>query len=419
MVVTVEAADRTALGVRDALAGTRSDRTGVQARIASVDFLRGLVMVIMALDHVRDVFSNATFDPTDLAHTTPALFLTRWITHFCAPVFVLLAGTGAYLATRNGRTTKQLSGFLATRGLWLIFLEIAVVSPLGWSFNFGFGFTRLQVIWVIGAAMVILAGLVRVAPRRVIGGIGVAIILGHNLFDGPHAAWFGGLAPAWRMLHDLTPISIGDHRTILSIYPIVPWFGIMAAGYGFGDFIAGAAYRSRRLLIGGGLALIAAFVMLRFSNLYGDPHPWAVQSMSLMTVLSFLNVNKYPPSLLYTLMTLGPALVLLGVVARAPAKLTAPLATLGRVPLFYYLLHLPLIHLLAVLFSLARFGGALWLMQDMMVAKHSAHPLPADYGYGLEVVYAVWTGVVVALYPLCRWYAGVKARGTHPLLSYL
>ena len=389
-------------------------------RLTSIDALRGLVMVIMALDHTRDLFSNATFDPTDLTQTTPLLFFTRWITHFCAPVFVLLAGTSAFLSLSAGKSRGELARFLLTRGLWLMLLEVAVVTPLGWSFNFDYGFTRLQVIWVIGAAMVVLAALVPLAPRRAIGVLGLVIVLGHNVFDGPHVAWLGGFAGAWKLLHNLTPLQPFPHKTVLSIYPIAPWFGVMALGYGcVGELMLVDPRRRDRLLLIIGLSMIAAFVVLRASNLYGDPKPWAIQKDAVRTVLSFVNGAKYPPSLLYLLMTLGPAAIALAFADRLPRLITGVLTTYGRTPLFYYLLHLPILHGLAVLFSYVRYGQAPWLFHDMMAQKGAAHPIPPGYGYDLWVVYLVWIAVVAALYPACRWYARVKRRNKHPLLSYL
>jgi len=389
------------------------------ARLQSVDMLRGLVMVIMALDHTRDFLSNAPFDPTDLAHTNPALFLTRWITHFCAPVFVLLAGTGAYLSTSNGKSTRDLARFLATRGLWLVCLEIVVITPLGWSFNWDFSFVRMQVFWAIGASMVVLAGLVPVLPRRVIGAIGLIIVLGHNLLDGAHADWLGPLAPAWRFLHTISVVPLAPHRILIFLYPLAPWFGVMALGYGFGDLIRLEAKSRRTTLLILGTGMIALFLILRAPNLYGDPKPWSPQPDAVMTALSWINGTKYPPSLIYLLMTLGPAMIVLALIDRVPAVLTRPLATFGRVPLFYYLLHLPIIHGVAVGLSQLRDGQSRWLMHDMMAQKGAAFPLPPGYGYDLWVVYAIWLAVVVALYPVCRWFAGVKQRHRNPLLSYL
>ena len=376
-------------------------------------------MIVMALDHARDFLSNATFDPTDLTQTNPALFFTRWITHFCAPVFVLLAGTGAYLSTSNGKSKTDLARFLLTRGAWLVFLEIFVITPLGWSFNWDFSFVRMQVFWAIGASMVVLAALVPILPRRAIGALGLVIVLGHNLLDGAHADWLGPLAPAWRFLHTISPIPVAPHKLLIFLYPLAPWFGVMALGYGFGGLVRLDAARRRSILLALGASMIALFLVLRLTNLYGDPKPWALQSSAFMTAMSWINCTKYPPSLLYLLMTLGPAMIVLALIDLAPSVITRPLATFGRVPLFYYLLHLPLLHGIAVLLSIGQYGKAPWLMHDMMAQKGATFPLPKGYGYELWLVYAVWIAVVVALYPACRWFAGVKKQNRHPLLSYL
>jgi uncharacterized membrane protein len=390
-------------------------------RLASVDVLRGLVMVIMALDHTRDFFSNsaAMFEPTDLSRTTPLLFFTRWITHFCAPIFVLLAGSGAYLSIARGKDKRELSKFLISRGLWLIFLEIFVVSPFGWSFSLSFGFRRLQVIWVIGASMVLLGALIRLWPSRIIGGVGIAMILTHNIFDGARAAWFGEAAGAWKVLHQITFFEPWPHKIVASLYPLIPWAGVLMAGYAAGELLTLAAARRRRVLLWLGGMLTVLFVALRASNVYGDPSPWSVQADPIYSVMSFLRCSKYPPSFLYLLMTLGPALIVLALTDDASGWLLQRFRDFGRVPLFYYLLHLPLLHGAAVLFSLAAYGNASWLYQDLMGLKGSPHPLPTGYGYSLPVVYAVWLVTVLALYPACRWFASVKKNRREAIFSYL
>ncbi len=389
-------------------------------RLASIDILRGLVMIVMALDHARDFFSAALFDPTDLTRTTFPLFFTRWITHFCAPVFVLLAGTGSFLSIASGSKDRcELPAFLVKRGLWLIFLEIAVISPLGWSFNFDFSFTRLQVIWVIGASMIVLAGLILIYPPRVIAAIGLIIIAAHNVFDASHLQWLGNSAWAWSDIHNVTFFHPFPRVLVASLYPLIPWVGVMALGYGTGPLALIEPQRRKRILFTIGPLLLTLFVALRFTNIYGDPKPWSVQSNWPKTLMSFVNCTKYPPSLLYLLLTLGVALCFLAYADRLPQAVKAPLAVFGRVPLFYYLLHLPLLHGLAVAFSFVTYGRADWLYQDSFAAKTSAHPLPAGYGYGLPVVYLVWALVVISLYPLCKWFAGVKRRSRNALLSYL
>jgi uncharacterized membrane protein len=389
------------------------------ARLAGVDILRGLVMVIMALDHTRDFFSNATFDPTDLSQTTPWLFFTRWITHFCAPIFVFLAGSGAYLSLTRGKTKTDLTTFLFTRGLWLVFLEILVISPLGWSFSLSFAFTRLQVIWVIGVSMVLLSGLILLLSSRAIGSIGIVLIVLHNLFDGAHAAWFGAAAGVWKVLHQLSLFQPWPHLIVASLYPLIPWIGVMMLGYAAGELLTLPEVLRRRILLWTSGAMIALFIVLRATNLYGDPSPWSLQPNPIYTLMSFVRCTKYPPSLLYLLMTLGPALLLLALLDRAGSKIWKGFREFGRVPLFYYLLHLPLLHGLAVLFSLVSYGSAAWLFQDTMGAKGSAHPLPHGYGYGLPIVYAVWFSSVLLLHPLCRWFGGVKKNRKQPIFSYL
>ena len=388
-------------------------------RLAAIDVLRGLVMVIMALDHTRDFFWSAPFDPTDLAHTTPLLFYTRWITHFAAPVFVLLAGTGAFLWMAKHQDKAQLSRFLVTRGLWLVVLEIAVIGPLGWAFSFDFHFIRLQVIWVIGLSMMILGGLIQLMSPRVLAAFGLILIIGHNLFDGPHAAWFGPLAGTWKLLHSFSLLPLAPGHIVASLYPLIPWVGVMALGYGAGEIALLETGRRRRVLLTTGLVMIGLFALLRGLNLYGDPRPWVAQSDGLFSFLAVLNGNKYPPSLSYLLMTLGPALCFLAVADRLPTTIQAVLSTYGRVPLFYYLLHLPLLHGAAVVFSYIRYGQAPWLFQDLMALRHSPHPLPAGYGYDLGIVYLVWLAAVAVLYPACRWFGEVKRTARSPWLSYL
>jgi len=391
---------------------------GSVSRVGSIDILRGLVMIIMALDHTRDFFSGALFDPTDLSHASPLLFFTRWITHFCAPVFVLLAGTGAFLFLSKGRDSRDLSHFLLTRGLWLIFLEIAVVTPLGWSFSWSYGFTRLQVIWAIGASMVVLSALVVTLSPRIIGVLGIVLIAGHNIFDGPHIAWLGSFSGIWRVL-DTIIFQPAPHKIVASLYPLLPWFGVMALGYGAGGLMLIEPKRRDRILLLIGLTMTALFLVLRASNFYGDPKSWSPQSDWLRSVMSFVNCLKYPPSLLYVLMTVGPATCILSAASRLPEIMTKPLAVFGRVPLFYYLLHLPLLHGVAVVFSMLRYGQAGWLFHDSMGPKSPLHPAPIGHGYDLWVVYAVWAATVTLLYPACVWYAGVKRNSSHPILSYL
>jgi uncharacterized membrane protein len=391
-----------AMGARhQAIAIAAAPGTDARPRLASVDVLRGLVMVVMALDHVRDFFGDTHVGATDLQHTTVALFLTRWITHFCAPVFVLLAGTSAFLWAARGRTTTELSWFLLTRGVWLVFLELTVVR-FGWFFNLDYSMFVLQVIWAIGASMVILSALVFLPTAAVAAG-GIVLIAGHNLLDGVAPERFGAFAWLWCVLHVPRPPVI---------YPLVPWVGVMAAGYGLGAILLRAPAARRRQLSTLGVAMTAGFVFLRYVNGYGDPSPWAVQTSPAFTALSFINVTKYPPSLLYLLMTLGPAIAALPALDRLTGPAVRVLTVYGRVPLFYYVLHIYLIHALAI-------GAAYLAHPDVGGSFTVAFAFPKDYGFGLPLVYVVWLVVVSSLYLPCRWFAGVKQRRHDPWLSYL
>jgi len=380
-------------------------------RLDSIDLVRGLVMVLMALDHVRDHIHRGalTSDPTDLSQASAALFLTRWVTHFCAPVFVFLAGTAAFLWGARGRTRAELSRYLLTRGLWLVLLELTVVN-WEWQMGIRLGFTVGQVIWALGWSMVALAALVHL-PLTAIVLIGGVTIVGHNLLDGVRPESLGALATFWKVLHVQGPIEYGPGRTFVVMYPLVPWIGVMATGYAFGAlYLRPLEERRGALLVLGGL-LTGAFVALRALNVYGDPGPWSAQRDALITALSFLNCQKYPPSLLFLLMTLGPSLLLLAFLERGVSALARPLIVFGRVPLFYYVVHLLLIDVLTVGLAVARYGRR--------TPELFAQGPPADYGYGLPVIYLVWIGVVAALYPVCRWYAAVKARSRSRWLSYV
>jgi uncharacterized membrane protein len=384
----------------------------VVGRLESVDRLRGLVMVLMALDHSRGYFSNPMVNPTDLDQTSVPLFLTRWISHLCAPTFILLAGTGAYLAARRGMSRPALAWFLLTRGLWLVFLELTLVKFF-WSFSIDVHFYNAGVLWAIGWSMVVLAGLVFL-PTWLVTAFGLVLIAGHNLLDPVQSTDLGRFSDLWEFLHrremGRKPLEFfGGAIKFGTQYPLIPWIGVMAAGYGLGALLLQPTGRRRRWLLGMGVACCLGFVLLRAVNVYGDPNPWSRQPDPSFTVLSFLNCHKYPPSLLYLLMTLGPALLLLAWFERAPYLPGRPLLYFGRVPMFFYLLHLPLIHALALGTALATYGPALL----------AAEGPPPGYGYSLPVIYAIWLGVVAVLYPVCRWFAGVKQRHRAAWLSYL
>jgi len=376
-------------------------------RLPSIDLLRGLVMVLMALDHTRDFFSAGGYNPRDV--TEPALFLTRWITHFCAPAFIFLAGVSAFLYGARGRSTGEVSRFLATRGLWLVLIELTVVR-FGWTFNVHFDHFGVLVIFAIGASMLALSALVYL-PRAAIATVGLVMIFGHNLLDGIQAAQFGAGAPLWNLLHQPGQFDLAPGVSVRVLYPLVPWIGVMAAGYALGPvFLLDRAARVRRLLMLGGVSL-AGFLLLRASNLYGDPMPWSVQNSALATVLSFIDCEKYPPSLLYLGMTLGPTLLLLVALEGLEGTVARWITTFGRVPFFYYAAHLYLLHILAVLYAWATLGDLSKLVS--LASK------PPGYGLGLAGIYAVWLAMVVLLYPACRWFAALKRRRIEWWWSYL
>jgi uncharacterized membrane protein len=385
-------------------------------RMDSVDVLRGVVMILMALDHTRDYFGNAAANPTDLATTTVPLFLTRWVTHFCAPVFFLLTGTGAYLSLSR-KSTAGLSRFLLTRGLWLVLLELTVVRFF-WQFNVDYRVTLLNVLWALGWSMVALAALVHL-PHWLASALGVGMIALHNLADAVQPAAFGALAPFWTVLHQPGFLVMTSRYTVFTAYPLVPWIGVMAVGYGLGPTLTWPAERRRAFLLRTGAGLTLAFVALRALNVYGDPSRWTAQGRAGFTWLAFLNTTKYPPSLLFLLMTLGPALLLLLWLAdRRVPRLLRPALVVGRVPFFYYLLHVLLLHALAVALCYARHGSVHWMFESPTIDRF---PMTQPPGWPLPLpgVYLAWIVVVVLLYPLCRWYATFKARRTDAWLSYL
>jgi uncharacterized membrane protein len=379
-------------------------------RLESVDVVRGVIMILMALDHTRDFFGQTSFSPTDPTQTTIPLFFTRWITHFCAPVFFLLTGTGAYLSLRK-KSKGELSKYLFTRGLWLIFLEITVFRCLGLQFNFDYHLTLLDVLWALGWAMIVLSALVHL-PTPVVTAFGVVMIAGHNLLDRIQSS-----NPLWTILHSLNFIVANPRHSVFVAYTLIPWVGVTAVGYSLGQIYAWAPDRRRTFLLRAGLGVTAAFVLLRGINVYGDPVRWSAQKSAAFTLLSFLNTNKYPPSLLFLLMTLGPALLFLWAVDGGTPRWVRPAMVLGKVPMFYYLLHFPLIHLLAVAVCYARYGQAHWMFESPTIAQFPV-TTPPGWGYSLPVVYLIWVSVVLALYPLCRWFAGLKQRRNDSWLSY-
>ncbi len=396
------------------VAATTSPARG--QRLDSLDLLRGIIMVIMALDHTRDYVSAYHFQPEDLSRSTGALFLTRWITHFCAPVFMFLAGTGAFLSLTRGKTKGELSRFLLTRGLWLVLLEVTV-SKFGWEmFAFQLNSILLIVIWALGMSMIILAGLIHI-PVRALALFSAVVIAGHNFLDGVKPEAFGAMSWLWKMLHvqgfiGSPPGSPGFG--VFFVYPLIPWFAVMSMGYCFGallsrDDIRNDAARRRSTLLKIGLGLTAAFIVLRFINVIGDSNHWSAQKSPLFTFFSFLNTSKYPPSLLYLLMTLGPAITLLPFLERARGKVADFFLVFGRVPLFYYVLHIPLINVIAS--SIYAWRNGHWPTGNALFTPIGAESLP--------VVYLVWAVVIALLYPVCRWYMNKKARSTNRFYSYL
>ena len=398
-------------------------------RIASVDIIRGAVMVLMAIDHVR-VYAGVPAGGPD-----PAVFWTRWVTHFCAPAFVFLAGTSAFL---YARTHTDVGRLLATRGAWLILLELTVLR-IAWTFNVDFmRYNMAGVIWMLGCCMILMALLVRL-PLALIGALGVIVIAAHNLLDpvlfspaAGESAWAG----LWKILYIgfyAGPVSVGGGPALWVLYSIVPWIGVMAAGYAFGAVLMLPAERRTRICLSIGVGAVALFLVLRGFNLYGNPQPWTAPSPDaegpgMPAILSFFNTNKYPASLAFLLMTLGPAIALIPALERSrgafapglPERLSGVprwLTVFGRVPFFYYVLHIPLIHLLAIVVSRIRMGEVSpWLFADHPMG---APPPPDGYAWSLPLLYGVWATAIVILYFASRWYGELKARRTDWWLRYL
>lgn len=392
--------------------------TETRNRVQSIDILRGIIMVIMALDHVRDFFHETalTADPTNLATTTYALFFTRWITHFCAPVFVFLAGTSAYLLGLK-KTKKELSIFLIKRGLWLIVAEVVIVT-LAFSFNPFYNFIFLQVIWVIGFSMILLGLLIHL-PLKAILLIGLLIFFGHNAFDNftAESDGIGSVLLKLFVTGRATFLPLSPNHTIVALYTVLPWTSVMLLGYCFGYFFRSDVDEAKRkkaiFYIGSGC--IVLFIILRFINVYGDPNPWSVQRSAGFTFISFINTNKYPPSLLFVLMTLGPALIVLGLLETLKPKSVSFFTNYGRVPFFYFIVHFYLIHLLCVAaFYLSGYNNSQIADKDSLFLFR-----PASFGFNLLTVYAIWMAVVLIMYPLCKRYNRYKSTHRQWWLSYL
>jgi len=376
-------------------------------RLDAIDSLRGLVIVLMVLDHVRDYFHAPAFvfSPTDLTQTTPLLFMTRWVTHLCAPTFVFLSGVSIFMQRANGKNPTDLSKFLLTRGLWLVFLELTII---GFGFNMGPPIAFLQVIWAIGASMMLMAAVVHLPPMAVLA-LGAFIAIFHPIYSAAlqpaetGAWWFMFMQPGPTMfMRGFAP------------YPMLPWFGIMCLGYGLGFIFRQDPEPRRRSVLALALSLLAAFVVLRGINGYGDPAPWTVQSNSIMTLLSFINVSKYPPSLMYVLITLGTSMLLLLALEKLAGPLQRLFLAFGRTSLFTYVLHIYLAHSLAIL--IGALGGIPASYYFDFIMKFQTG---GGEGFGLTVVYGVWLSVLLMLYPLSAWFARVKRERRDWWLSYM
>lgn len=391
-------------------------------RLLSIDALRGAVMILMALDHVRDFFhvGAMSFSPVDLARTTPLLFLTRWITHFCLPIFLFTSGTGAFLWCRqSNRTARQLSRFLWTRGIWLVLLELTVMQ-FAYNFRISSQFpVFLLILWIFGICMIFLAALIHL-PVSWLFALSASIVVLHNCLDRISAAQFGSFGWLWRILHQPGVFTLSG-KAILVTYTLLPWIAVMSLGFCFGQILYWEPPARQRIMRRIGFSLIAAFVVLRAINFYGDPAPWSHQKSILFTALSFLNVTKYPASLEFLLMTFGPAFLVLAYFDRHPPSIKNPLIVFGRVPLFYFILHFYLIHGLAVLLAWLRYGGiAFSFMFNPLPSMGGPRQLfPPNFGYSLWVTYLLWILVVAFLYPLCKWFANVKSTRRSWWLSYL
>ena len=404
------------------------------ARLDSVDLLRGIVMVLMALDHTRDFLTGIPFAPEDVARTWPALFFTRWVTHFCAPWFCFLAGTGAYLATSRGKSLGDMRSLLWKRGLFLILLECTVLM-FAWTF-LPYPLPIALVLWMLGWSMIALSAIIKL-PLKWIAAIGIALIALHNLADPIQPAYFGHFAWLWNILHVQGLIAADPPRMLFGkiplalpvAYPLLPWPGVMAVGYSFGAVMRKPVAERSRILMWLGTACIVLFIVLRATNFYGNPHEPAFttngdfhrQPGAAMTVVAFLDVQKYPPSLQFLLMTLGPgffALAAFDKLRAGASGLKSGVARFflvyGRVPMFYYSVHIFVVHALAIIIALLTHQPARWLIGGPIISQP-----PAGYGQGLPVIYVAWIIVVLLLYLPCRWYMGVKQRRNDWWLSYL
>ena len=388
-----------------------------QKRIISIDVLRGIIMLIMALDHVREFFhvTAMTADPLDLTNTTPALFFTRWITHFCAPIFLFLSGTSAYLASQK-RTKQQAALFLIKRGVWLLLVEI-VIMDFAFTFNPFYNVFILQVIWAIGWSMILL-GLFFLTNIKVILAIGFLLVFGHDVLDYLQISkqGTGQLLISFLFTSSDKFIPLNRTRFILDLYAILPWTGIMFLGYCFGTFYKdGITVLSRKKIMSLGIAVVLFFIVFRFLNSYGDPSPWSHQKNAFYTFLSFINVSKYPPSLLYTCLTVGAGMIALSLLDKVQSRVSHVFRMYGAVPFFYYVCHFYLIHILLVIIFYASGYGS----KDIINPQSPFLFRPQTFGFNLPVVYLIWLFVIVALYKPCKWFNNYRSTHKQWWLSYL
>jgi len=393
-----------------------TNTTSYGKRISSIDLLRGLVMIIMALDHSRDMIHYSAirnWNPLDLHTTTPWIFMTRWITHFCAPIFVFLSGTSIFLYRAKGRSKKQVGFFLLTRGIFLMLLEILVIGP---TWAFGYNLIFLQVIWAIGLSMVILAAL-QFLPYRVLLALGILIILGHNLLDPIEIKSPMPAAIAWSVVHYSEGYQLGHHVLLVIAYPFLPWLGLMILGYCCGKLYlpSFSPLHRKKVLFGLGVLSIILFISFRWLNFYGDPRPWSAQKNLLYAIFDFIKLVKYPPSMLFILMTIGPGLIFLSLAERPVNKIGEIIIVYGKVPLFYYILHGALIHLLS--FAIFFLSGHHWSELDF--GHYRDANMPEGAGSPLWVVYIVWALTILILYFPCKWYGNYKSAHRTWWLSYL
>jgi len=381
-------------------------------RIKSVDVLRGIIMVIMALDHTRDYFSNLHHDPLDFNYANVFYFFTRWITHFCAPVFVFLSGTSAYLSIKRGKSHTKAAKMLFTRGLMLIIFEITIIR-FGWAFNFDYHAIFVQVIWVLGWCMIFLSAFIFL-PMPAIAGVGLLLIFGANAFDSVHSDSFT-IPMIWDFFHQSDSVFLFNHSVrFFILYPVIPWVGVMMVGYCLGYIMQMPLQKRNKRLLAIGFSAMLLFIILRGINIYGDPHPWKIQDTAMHSVLDFIKCQKYPPSLLYLLMTLGPAITLMPLLENISAKIAGFFSVYGRVPLFYYILHIYLIHTLQLIIGLSM-GYPLHIFTD----TGSMFNPKLVWGFSLGWVYVIWVSVVLILYYPCRWYMKIKMKHKKWWLSYL